>query len=132
MWRKKTQKLWMWQNQIVTKLKNSKDDKTQKFKFLQNLKTKIVTKHEIWQISIYEEFFFIFFYLKESFSKNFLTPWQPMLSGQRFVILAMFSSSASATPWPVSLSVGLRQSQDHLPLSCTSQCSWGHSKKHRG
>ena len=39
----------------------------------QNSKTKIMTKLEIWQIPIYEEKHF-----KRMFSKNILTPWQPM------------------------------------------------------
>ena len=89
------QKLKLWQNsncdkfQIVTKLKlykNSNCDKTwklknsnceeknQKLKFWQNSKTWIVTKLESWQISSYEEKLI----LKGSFSKNILTPWQPM------------------------------------------------------
>ena len=87
-------KLKLWQNsncdktQIVTKLKlwqNSNCDKTQivknsktqnvrkKLKLWQNSKTQIVTKLELWQISIYEEKT-----LKGSFSRNNLTPWQPM------------------------------------------------------
>ena len=51
--------------QVVTKLKNSNCDITKK--------NQIVTKLEIWQNSIKKKKNF-----KKSFSKNILTPWQPM------------------------------------------------------
>ena len=59
-------------------LKKSKCDKTWKLKLWQNSnsncdKTQNVTKLEILQISIIEDFFF-----NESFSKNIFTPWQLM------------------------------------------------------
>ena len=59
---------------IVTKLKNSNRDKTLKLKSWQNSKTQTVTKLELWIISIYIAEIF----LKESFSMNILTRWQPM------------------------------------------------------
>ena len=70
----KTQELNLWRNS-----KNQNCDKTQKNKLWQNsrtqivtkLKTQIVTKLVIWQISIYEEEKT----LKGSFFKNILTPW---------------------------------------------------------
>ena len=56
----------MWQN--------SNCDKTQKLILWQNLQIQIVTKLEWWQISIYKRTKT----LRGSFSKNILTPWQPM------------------------------------------------------
>ena len=41
--------------QIVTKLKNLNQDKTQKLRFWGNSETQIVTKLELSKISIYEE-----------------------------------------------------------------------------
>ena len=74
-------RLKMWQTQFVTKLKtqiliklkNSKCDKTQKLKVWQNWKTQLVTK-----LKYDKSQFMTKNTLKESFSKNILTPWQPM------------------------------------------------------
>ena len=71
--------------QVVTTLKlwqKSKCDKTQivtkihKLKLWQNSKTQIVTKPELWQIVVYDNKK----YFKWSFSRNILTPWQPIRS----------------------------------------------------
>ena len=56
-----------------------------------------MTKIEIWQISIYEEFF-----LKGSFSKNILTPWQPRRCSLGSVL--RFSRCFFLTPPPSPLS----------------------------
>ena len=73
----KTQKLKLSQNskkQILTKFKNSNCDNTQKLKLWQNSITQIGTtqKVKLRQNSIYQSS------LKESFSKNNLTPLQQM------------------------------------------------------
>ena len=79
----------LWQTQIVKKLNTSNCDKTQivtnyekkincdKTQQLQlwiNLKSQMVTKLEVWQISINGKIFFF-----GSFSKNILIPWQRMM-----------------------------------------------------
>ena len=96
-------KMWqlkLWRNsktQIVTKLKpwqnskcdNSNWDQTQKLKLQENSTTQMMTKLKksncdnsklkLWQNLYYDKFQFMTRdTLKGSFSKNFLTPWQPM------------------------------------------------------
>ena len=89
----------------MTKLKNSNCDQTQKLKLCQNLKkndnskTKIVTKLKFWQNSQIEVVTVVIatvalvtVVIVTSFSKNNLTPQQPMrFLVQLFAILAMFS-----------------------------------------
>ena len=75
----KTQKPNFWHNlsQIEPKLKNSNCDNskmtTQELKLWQNSKTEIATKLELGQSQLEKNKT-----LKVSFSKNILTPWQPM------------------------------------------------------
>ena len=93
-----TQKLKFWQNsktQTVTKLKNSNCEKTQKLKLGQNLLTQIVAKLKNsncdqtknsncdktqklkWRVNLnYDNSWFL--NKKLTFSRNILTPWQPM------------------------------------------------------
>ena len=80
------EKTQMWQNSIATKLENSNDVKTQKLKWWQNSKTQIMTKLEIWQISISEE---KQLWKDISVLKNWHVDVGEMFSGQRFVIIAM-------------------------------------------
>ena len=73
MWRRKKIKMWQksycdkLEKKHMTKLQNSNCEK-------KKLQTQVLTKLKIWQISSFQETKT----LKGSFSKNILTPWQPM------------------------------------------------------
>ena len=89
----KLKKLKFWQNskpQIVTKLKNSNCDKTQKLKLWQKPKTQIVIK--IKSLNVNKNQIVV---IVTSLSKNNLTPWKPIRCscGQLFAILAMFNKA---------------------------------------
>ena len=98
-------KLKNWNCEKKRRKRSSHCDKTQELKLWRNSncykteKTQIVRKLNLWQNSIYDKT------LKESFSKNYLTPWQPMRCslGSFPRCLAIFCASNC---WQVLMEIG--------------------------